>query len=41
MNISLQNVAEHQTVLEIKNPTYNIPMEESKFNVTTLEKGRF
>lgn len=32
---------EHQTVLEIKNPTYNIPMEESKFNVTTLEKGRF
>ena len=32
---------EHQTVLEIKNPTYNIPMEESKFNVTTLEKRRF
>lgn len=31
----------HQTILEIKMPKYNLPMEESKFNVTTLEKGRF
>lgn len=31
----------HQTILEIKTPKYNLPMEESKFNVTTLEKGRF
>lgn len=30
----------HQTILKIKNPKYNIPMEEAKFNVTTLEKGR-
>ncbi|KGN97052.1 hypothetical protein HQ36_08455 [Porphyromonas gingivicanis] len=30
----------HQTILEIKNPKYNLPLEESKFNVTTLEKGR-
>ena len=32
---------EHQTILEIKNPKYDIPMDEAKFNVTTLEKGRF
>lgn len=32
---------EHQTILEIKNPKYDLPMEETKFNVTTLEKGRF
>lgn len=32
---------EHQTILEIKNPRYNLLMEEMKFNVTTLEKGRF
>ncbi|AVM52505.1 outer membrane lipoprotein-sorting protein [Bacteroides zoogleoformans] len=32
---------EHQTILEIKNPKYNIPIEETGFNVTTLEKGRF
>lgn len=31
----------HQTILEIKNPKYDLPMEETKFNVTTLEKGRF
>lgn len=31
----------HQTILEIKNPKYDLPMEEAKFNVTTLEKGRF
>lgn len=30
----------HQTILEIKNPKYNIPVEEAKFNVTVLEKGR-
>lgn len=30
----------HQTILEIKNPKYNLPMDEAKFNVTTLEKGR-
>lgn len=29
----------HQTILEIKNPKYDIPIEESKFNITTLEKG--
>ncbi len=32
---------EHQTIIEIKNPKYNIPIEEAGFNVTTLEKGRF
>lgn len=31
----------HQTILEIRNPKYNLPMEEAKFNVATLEKGRF
>lgn len=31
----------HQTILEFMNPKYNLPMDESKFNVTTLEKGRF
>jgi len=30
---------EHQTILEINNPKYNVPLEEAKFNVTTLEKG--
>ena len=30
---------EHQTVLEFINPKYNVPLEEAKFNVTTLEKG--
>lgn len=30
----------HQTILEIKNPKYNISVEEAKFNVTVLEKGR-
>lgn len=30
----------HQTIIEIKNPRYNISLEEAKFNVTTLEKGR-
>lgn len=30
----------HQTILEIKDSKYNIPLEEAKFNVTTLEKGR-
>lgn len=30
---------EHQTVLEFINPKYNLPLEESKFNVTVLEKG--
>ena len=30
----------HQTILEIKNPKYNIPVEEAKVNVTVLEKGR-
>ena len=30
----------HQTILEIKNPKYNIHVEEAKFNVTVLEKGR-
>ena len=32
---------EHQTILEIKNPKYNLPMKEANFNVTTLEKGSF
>ncbi len=32
---------EHQTIIEIKNPKYDFPMDEAKFNVTTLEKGRF
>lgn len=30
---------EHQTVLEFINPKYNLPLDESKFNVTVLEKG--
>ena len=30
---------EHQTILEINNPKYNVPLDEAKFNVTTLEKG--
>lgn len=30
---------EHQTILEIKNPKFDLPLLESKFNVTTLEKG--
>ena len=29
----------HQTILEIKNPKYNIPVEEANFNVTVFEKG--
>lgn len=29
---------EHQTILEIKNPKYDLPMEETKFNVTTWRK---
>lgn len=32
---------EHQTILEINNPKYNVPLDEAKFNVTTLEKGNF
>ncbi len=32
---------QHQTLLEIDNPEYNLPMEESKFNVTVLERGGF
>lgn len=32
---------EHQTILEINNPKYNVPLDEAKFNVTTLEKGSF
>lgn len=32
---------EHQTIIEIKNPKYNQPLNEEKFSVTTLEKGRF
>ena len=31
----------HQTILEINNPKYNIPLEETKFNVTTLKKRSF
>lgn len=30
---------QHQTVLEFKNPKYDLPLDESKFNVNTLEKG--
>ncbi|GAD07139.1 hypothetical protein HQ45_00300 [Porphyromonas crevioricanis] len=29
----------HQTILEIKNPKFDLPLDESKFNVATLEKG--
>ncbi len=32
---------EHQTLLEIKNPKYDLPLEEATFSVSTLEKGRF
>ncbi|MDO4789845.1 MAG: outer membrane lipoprotein-sorting protein [Porphyromonas sp.] len=39
--LSMTNVQTgHQTILEITNPQYDLPMDESKFNVTTLEKGR-
>lgn len=31
----------HQTILEIKNPKFNVPMDAVKFSVTTLEKGRW
>lgn len=30
---------EHQTILEISNPKYNLKFDEAKFSVTTLEKG--
>lgn len=30
----------HQTILEIKNPKYNLPIQEAKFNINTLERGR-
>ncbi len=30
----------HKTILEIKNPRYNLKMDEGKFTVNTLEKGR-
>lgn len=30
----------HKTIIEINNPKYDIEVEEAKFNVTTLEKGR-
>ena len=30
----------HKTIIEFKNPKYNQKMDESKFNVNTLEKGR-
>lgn len=32
---------EHKTIIEIKNPKYNLSIGESVFSVTTLEKGRF
>lgn len=32
---------EHQTILEIKNPKFNIHIQEANFTITTLEKGRF
>lgn len=31
----------HKTIIEIANPQYNLPMNESKFTVNTLEKERF
>lgn len=31
----------HKTILEITNPKFNLKMDESKFTVQTLEKGRF
>lgn len=31
---------EHQTVIEFKHPRYDLPLDEAKFNVTTLEKGQ-
>lgn len=30
----------HQTILEVVDPKYDLPMQEAEFNVTTLEKGR-
>lgn len=30
---------EHQTIMEISNPKYNMKLDETKFSVTTLEKG--
>lgn len=40
--LDMTNVqTEHKTILEIKNPRFNLPMEESQFNTSTLEKGRF
>ncbi len=41
LKMEMTNVqTEHKTVLEISRPEYNIKVEESQFNVTTLEKGR-
>lgn len=39
--LKMTNVqTKHQTILEIKKPVFNLSLEESNFNVTTLEKGR-
>ena len=31
----------HSTTLEFSHHRYNVPMDEGKFSVTTLEKGSF
>ena len=31
----------HSTTLEFSHQRYNVPMDEGKFSVTTLEKGSF
>lgn len=39
--LEMTNVqTQHKTILEITNPKFNVPMDESKFTVQTLEKGR-
>lgn len=40
--LEMENVQTgHKTLLEIKDPKYDIPMDEAKFSVTTLETGKF
>ena len=40
--MEMSNVqTEHRTLIEIDNPKYNMPVEETKFSVVTLEKGSF
>ncbi len=42
LKMTMTNVqTKHKTIIEFNNMTLDIPMNEDKFNVQTLEKGRF